>query len=281
MKRLLSFLLALALCVGMLPAGAWADPAQSTQTSEPSAEITAPAESTQPTETEAPTEAPAEEPEATEPEDVTEPETVPETMEAEETQPETEEAQSDYRLVITEQPEDTQIVDGAAYYYVGVQLLENDSIVEDAVLSYRWQQKAGEDWTDIEGQTGEILTVQEPSQDSVFRCIVSWEDLEVISESAGILAAEPEETDNVTHLSSTTKVFISPLYQGEITEEEVLAQLAARPAVYAQTPECYSWDEFNAAIKEALHNHEESFQVSIWLENQVGDKFWDLSLIHI
>ena len=35
MERLLSFLLALAMCVGMLPAGVWADPAQDGQTSEP------------------------------------------------------------------------------------------------------------------------------------------------------------------------------------------------------------------------------------------------------
>ena len=74
MKRLLSFLLALAMCVGMLPAGVWADPAQDGQTSEPTTEITAPVESTQPTETEAPTEAPTvEATETTEPE-VTEPE---------------------------------------------------------------------------------------------------------------------------------------------------------------------------------------------------------------
>ena len=275
MKRLLSFLLALAMCVGMLPAGVWADPAQDGQTSEPTTEITAPVESTQPTETEAPTEAPTvEATETTEPE-VTEPETVPETTEAEETQPETEEVQSDYRLVITEQPEDTQIVGGTAYYYVGAELLENDSVVEDALLSYRWQQKTGEDWTDIEGQTVEVLTVQEPSRDSVFRCVVSWEDLEVISESAGILADEPENMGSVTHLSTTTKVYISPLYQGKITEEEVLAELAARPETCALTPDCYSWDEFNAAVKEALHNHEESFRVSIWLENQVGNDFWN------
>ena len=280
MKRLLSFLLALAMCVGMLPAGVWADPAQDGQTSEPTTEITAPVESTQPTETEAPTEAPTveatdtTEPEVTEPE-VTEPETVPETTEAEETQPETEEVQSDYRLVITEQPEDTQIVDGTAYYYVGAELLENDSVVEDALLSYRWQQKTGEDWTDIEGQTVEVLMAQEPSRDSVFRCVVSWEDLEVISESAGILADEPENMGSVTHLSTTTKVYISPLYQGKITEEEVLAELAARPETCALTPDCYSWDEFNAAVKEALHNHEESFSVSIWLENQVGNDFWN------
>ena len=38
MKRLLSFLLALAMCVGMLPAGVWADPAQNGQTSEPTTE---------------------------------------------------------------------------------------------------------------------------------------------------------------------------------------------------------------------------------------------------
>ena len=237
-------------------------------------------ESTQPTETEAPTEAPTveatdtTEPEVTEPE-TTEPETVPETTEAEETQPETEEVQSDYRLVITEQPEDTQIVDGTAYYYVGAELLENDSVVEDALLSYRWQQKTGEDWTDIEGQTVEVLMAQEPSRDSVFRCVVSWEDLEVISESAGILADEPENMGSVTHLSTTTKVYISPLYQGKITEEEVLAELAARPETCALTPDCYSWDEFNAAVKEALHNHEESFRVSIWLENQVGNDFWN------
>ena len=276
MKRLLSFLLALAMCVGMLPAGVWADPAQDGQTSEPTTEITAPVESTQPTEIEAPTEAPTvEATETTEPE-VTEPETVPETKEAEETQPETEEVQSDYRLVITEQPEDTQIVGGTAYYYVGAELLENDSVVEDALLSYRWQQKTDEDWTDIEGQTVEVLTVQEPSRDSVFRCVVSWEDLEVISESAGILADEPENMGSVTHLSTTTKVYISPLYQGKITEEEVLAELAARPETCALTPDCYSWDEFNAAVKEALHNHEESFRVSIWLENQVGnDDFWN------
>lgn len=280
MKRLLSFLLALAMCVGMLPAGVWADPAQDGQTSEPTTEITAPVESTQPTETEAPTEAPTveatetTEPEVTEPE-TTEPETVPEATEAEETQPETEEVQSDYRLVITEQPEDTQIVDGTAYYYVGAELLENDSVVEDALLSYRWQQKTGEDWTDIEGQTVEVLTAQEPSRDSVFRCVVSWEDLEVISESAGILADEPENMSSVTHLSTTTKVYISPLYQGKITEEEVLAELAARPETCALTPDCYSWDEFNAAVKEALHNHEESFRVSIWLENQVGNDFWN------
>ena len=275
MKRLLSFLLALAMCVGMLPAGVWADPAQDGQTSEPTTEITAPVESTQPTETEAPTEAPTvEATETTEPE-VTEPETVPETTEAEETQPETEEVQSDYRLVITEQPEDTQIVGGTAYYYVGAELLENDSVVEDALLSYRWQQKTGEDWTDIEGQTVEVLTAQEPSRDSVFRCVVSWEDLEVISESAGILADEPENMGSVTHLSTTTKVYISPLYQGKITEEEVLAELAARPETCALTPDCYSWDEFNAAVKEALHNHEESFRVSIWLENQVGNDFWN------
>lgn len=275
MKRLPSFLLALAMCVGMLPAGVWADPAQDGQTSEPTTEITAPVESTQPTETEAPTEAPTvEATETTEPE-VTEPETVPETKEAEETQPETEEVQSDYRLVITEQPEDTQIVGGTAYYYVGAELLENDSVVEDALLSYRWQQKTDEDWTDIEGQTVEVLTVQEPSRDSVFRCVVSWEDLEVISESAGILADEPENMGSVTHLSTTTKVYISPLYQGKITEEEVLAELAARPETCALTPDCYSWDEFNAAVKEALHNHEESFRVSIWLENQVGNDFWN------
>ena len=280
MKRLLSFLLALAMCVGMLPAGVWADPAQDGQTSEPTTEITAPVESTQPTETEAPTEAPTveatdtTEPEVTEPE-ATEPETVPETTEAEETQPETEEVQSDYRLVITEQPEDTQIVGGTAYYYVGAELLENDSVVEDALLSYRWQQKTDEDWTDIEGQTVEVLTAQEPSRDSVFRCVVSWEDLEVISESAGILADEPENMGSVTHLSTTTKVYISPLYQGKITEEEVLAELAARPETCALTPDCYSWDEFNAAVKEALHNHEESFSVSIWLENQVGNDFWN------
>ena len=280
MKRLLSFLLALAMCVGMLPAGVWADPAQDGQTSEPTTEITAPVESTQPTETEAPTEAPTveatetTEPEVTEPE-ATEPETVPETKEAEETQPETEEVQSDYRLVITEQPEDTQIVGGTAYYYVGAELLENDSVVEDALLSYRWQQKTDEDWTDIEGQTVEVLTAQEPSRDSVFRCVVSWEDLEVISESAGILADEPENMGSVTHLSTTTKVYISPLYQGKITEEEVLAELAARPETCALTPDCYSWDEFNAAVKEALHNHEESFSVSIWLENQVGNDFWN------
>ena len=290
MKRLLSFLLALAMCVGMLPAGVWADPAQDGQTSEPTTEITAPVESTQPTETEAPTEAPTveatettepevTEPETTEPEvtepEATEPETVPETTEAEETQPETEEVQSDYRLVITEQPEDTQIVDGTACYYVGAELLENDSVVEDALLSYRWQQKTDEDWTDIEGQTVEVLTAQEPSRDSVFRCVVSWEDLEVISESAGILADEPENMGSVTHLSTTTKVYISPLYQGKITEEEVLAELAARPETCALTPDCYSWDEFNAAVKEALHNHEESFRVSIWLENQVGNDFWN------
>ena len=275
MKRLLSFLLALAMCVGMLPAGVWADPAQDGQTSEPTTEITAPVESTQPTETEAPTEAPTvEATDTTEPE-VTEPETVPETTEAEETQPETEEVQSDYRLVITEQPEDTQIVGGTAYYYVGAELLENDSVVEDALLSYRWQQKTGEDWTDIEGQTVEVLTAQEPSRDSVFRCVVSWEDLEVISESAGILADDPENMGSVTHLSTTTKVYISPLYQGKITEEEVLAELAARPETCALTPDCYSWDEFNAAVKEALHNHEESFRVSIWLENQVGNDFWN------
>ncbi len=280
MKRLLSFLLALAMCVGMLPAGVWADPAQDGQTSGPTTEITAPVESTQPTETEAPTEAPTveatdtTEPEVTEPE-ATEPETVPETTEAEETQPETEEVQSDYRLVITEQPEDTQIVGGTAYYYVGAELLENDSVVEDALLSYRWQQKTDEDWTDIEGQTVEVLTAQEPSRDSVFRCVVSWEDLEVISESAGILADEPENMGSVTHLSTTTKVYISPLYQGKITEEEVLAELAARPETCALTPDCYSWDEFNAAVKEALHNHEESFRVSIWLENQVGNDFWN------
>ena len=237
-------------------------------------------ENTQPTETEAPTEAPTveatetTEPEVTEPE-TTEPETVPEATEAEETQPETEEVQSDYRLVITEQPEDTQIVDGTAYYYVGAELLENDSVVEDALLSYRWQQKTDEDWTDIEGQTLEVLTAQEPSRDSVFRCVVSWEDLEVISESAGILADEPENMSSVTHLSTTTKVYISPLYQGKITEEEVLAELAARPETCALTPDCYSWDEFNAAVKEALHNHEESFRVSIWLENQVGNDFWN------
>ena len=280
MKRLLSFLLALAMCVGMLPAGVWADPAQDGQTSEPTTEITTPVENTQPTETEAPTEAPTveatetTEPEVTEPE-TTEPETVPEATEAEETQPETEEVQSDYRLVITEQPEDTQIVDGTAYYYVGAELLENDSVVEDALLSYRWQQKTDEDWTDIEGQTVEVLTAQEPSRDSVFRCVVSWEDLEVISESAGILADEPENMGSVTHLSTTTKVYISPLYQGKITEEEVLAELAARPETCALTPDCYSWDEFNAAVKEALHNHEESFSVSIWLENQVGNDFWN------
>ena len=280
MKRLLSFLLALAMCVGMLPAGVWADPAQDGQTSEPPTEITAPVENTQPTETEAPTEAPTAEatettePEVTEPE-TTEPETVPEATEAEETQPETEEVQSDYRLVITEQPEDTQIVDGTAYYYVGAELLENDSVVEDALLSYRWQQKTDEDWTDIEGQTWEVLMAQEPSRDSVFRCVVSWEDLEVISESAGILADEPENMSSVTHLSTTTKVYISPLYQGKITEEEVLAELAARPETCALTPDCYSWDEFNAAVKEALHNHEESFRVSIWLENQVGNDFWN------
>ncbi len=280
MKRLLSFLLALAMCVGMLPAGVWADPAQDGQTSEPPTEITTPVENTQPTETEAPTEAPTAEatettePEVTEPE-TTEPETVPEATEAEETQPETEEVQSDYRLVITEQPEDTQIVDGTAYYYVGAELLENDSVVEDALLSYRWQQKTDEDWTDIEGQTWEVLTAQEPSRDSVFRCVVSWEDLEVISESAGILADEPENMSSVTHLSTTTKVYISPLYQGKITEEEVLAELAARPETCALTPDCYSWDEFNAAVKEALHNHEESFRVSIWLENQVGNDFWN------
>ena len=280
MKRLLSFLLALAMCVGMLPAGVWADPAQDGQTSEPTTEITAPVESTQPTETEAPTEAPTvEATETTEPEvkepEATEPETVPETTEAEETQPETEEVQSDYRLVITEQPEDTQIVGGTAYYYVDAELLENDSVVEDALLSYRWQQKTDEDWTDIEGQTVEVLTAQEPSRDSVFRCVVSWEDLEVISESAGILADEPENMGSVTHLSTTTKVYISPLYQGKITEEEVLAELAARPETCALTPDCYSWDEFNAAVKEALHNHEESFRVSIWLENQVGNDFWN------
>ena len=280
MKRLLSFLLALAMCVGMLPAGVWADPAQDGQTSEPTTEITAPVESTQPTETEAPTEAPTveatetTEPEVTEPE-ATESETVPETTVAEETQPETEEVQSDYRLVITEQPEDTQIVGGTAYYYVGAELLENDSVVEDALLSYRWQQKTDEDWTDIEGQTVEVLMAQEPSRDSVFRCVVSWEDLEVISESAGILADEPENMGSVTHLSTTTKVYISPLYQGKITEEEVLAELAARPETCALTPDCYSWDEFNAAVKEALHNHEESFRVSIWLENQVGNDFWN------
>lgn len=53
MKRLLSFLLALALCVGMLPAGAWAETAEPTEESVP-AETTQ--ETTLPTEAEAPAE---------------------------------------------------------------------------------------------------------------------------------------------------------------------------------------------------------------------------------
>ena len=138
MKRLLSFLLALAMCVGMLPAGVWADPAQDGQTSEPPTEITAPVENTQPTETEAPTEAPTveatetTEPEVTEPE-TTEPETVPETTEAEETQPETEEVQSDYGcegLETAAFPDSLKTIENGAFFGSGLKKLTLGANVE-------------------------------------------------------------------------------------------------------------------------------------------------------
>lgn len=229
MKRFLSLLLVLAMCLGMFPVGVLADPAEEQQ------EVITAADSFEMEETEetAASEEPAEPQE-------TEEAALPE--EAEEVSEEAQFRAGEPVLVITEQPEDTLSLDGVAYFVVAAQVLR-DGEAEEASFAYQWQQLAGDTWVDLEGQTEEFLAAEDPETGDTFRCVVSWEGLTAVSEAAAVTGAE--ETPEVF-----STVWINPEYQDLYTEAD-FGEVGSY-AVVASDKVCHSDEEVLAALREAM-----------------------------
>lgn len=235
MKRFLSLLLVLTMCLGMLPVGAGADPME-----EPQGEITA-ASSFDTEETEETTE-PQETEETAQPEEPEETEEVSEEAQLREAEP---------VLVITEQPEDTLTVEGVAYFAVTAQVLR-DGEAEEAALVYQWQQMIEDTWVDLEGQTGEILVAEDPDLGDTFRCVVSWEGLTAVSEEAAV-TGEEESPEIVSD------VWINPEYS-DLYSEADFADFH-NFAVTASNTVCHSEEEVLAILREALLNKKTSVAV--------------------
>ncbi len=223
MKRFLALLLALSLCFGMLPMPGLAETAEETQEAVLEEDI------------------PDETVEAAEPTEPSE-EVLEETFAAEEALPE-----SGPALVITEQPEDTLTVEGVAYFAVSAQVEQDGQVLEEAEVSFQWQHLDGDTWVTLEGETGEIFAVEAPEVGDIYRCLVTWEDLEAVSEAAAVVGEEAP-------LDYTSEVWINPAYRDLYSEEDFSD--AFEISTNASAISCSSREAALAAIRAAMVKRE-------------------------
>ena len=227
MKRFLALLLALSLCMGMLPMPGFAEEAAQEEAVEAVLEAESAEEAV---ETAGPTE-PSEEV-------------------LEETFGETEAAlpESGPALVITEQPEDTLIVEGVAYFAIAAQVELDGDVLEGVEVSCQWQKLEGDTWISLEGETGDILAVEAPEEGAAYRCLVTWEGLEAVSEAAAVIGEEaPPEI--------ASAVWINPEYSDLFAAEDIPGP---EFGFYGSTSgkQCTTDEEVIAALREGLVNRE-------------------------
>lgn len=241
MKRILAFLLAVTLCVSMLPGKVLAE--ELPETGETVLEETVEAQDSE-TETEAaePEEAPQPPEEETE-----EPDGGSKEDSAEEPDPEPVEAE--YTLLVTEEPEDTLLLEGTAFFYVSASVYHGDTLTEE-LPAYRWQVLEGDAWADIPEENDQFLALEgltEEALGSTYRCRITWEGMEAFSNSVSITGLAPgEETGE-----SGTVFFINPLYEDVLTEED-LPKVSSVDTYADDFPRYESQAAFSAAIKQAL-----------------------------
>ena len=241
MKKILSLFLALAMCVSMLPAQALAAEAAEDVLSEETIETRETPDPAEPAEApiEAAAEGPAEEP--------------PE--ETEQVQPVPAEQTPEYTLTISEEPEDTLLLEGMAFFYVSAGIYRGEILTEE-IPAYQWQKWEEDAWMDLPEETDQVLVQGDLTEEAVgaaYRCRVTWEDLEVYSRSAAITGLAPEEEPGETG----TVTFINPLYEDVLTEED-LPQLSQVDTYADEFPRYDSEEAFSAAIKQALLSREPS-----------------------
>lgn len=233
MKRILAFLLAVTLCVSMLPGKVLAEEILENGDIAPeeTVELRDAAEETEETERE-------EEPST---------ETAEEPLEdpadgAESVEPE-------YTLLVTEEPEDTLLLEGTAFFYVSASVYHGDTLTEELPV-YRWQKLEEDAWVDLPEQTDQILVLEgltEEAVGAIYRCRITWEDLEAFSDSVSITGLAPEEET----WESGTVVFINPLYEDVLTEED-LPEFSPVDTYADDFTHYESQEAFSAAIKQAL-----------------------------
>ena len=252
MKRILSLILAIALCLSVLPGAALAEPAE-TEPKETVSETVE--EAAEETTEEVPEETPAaslsDVPEETG-------ETPPEEPEAVE---ESEGAPAD-ALVITEEPEDTLLLEGRASFYVSAAVYRGETLTEESP-SYQWQVLEGDTWADLPEQTDRVLVLEELTEEDLggsYRCRVTWGDLEAVSRSASVTGPAPEEETGETGTVS----FINPLYEDVLTEEDL--PRTSQVSAYAGDTAYDSEEAFSAAVKQALLSHQLHFEGKVQLQ---------------
>ena len=254
MKRILSLILALVLCVSTVPGKALAEMARGElpeATEEVSVEETAAASEEEPTEeatveeTEEATEASSEEP-------------------TEETAAETA-GEAAYTLTIAEEPEDTLILEGAAFFYVSADVLLGENLTEEIPL-YQWQRLEGDTWVDLPGQTDQVLVLEDLAEDSVgsvYRCMATFGGLEAISQTAAITGLAPAEEAG----SWGDVTFINPLYEDVLTEADLPQVSMADTYAEEETFTRYASQEAAAvAMKQALLGRQASFSAEFQLD---------------
>lgn len=245
------------LCFGMLPMPGFAEAAEETQKAVLEEDI------------------PDEAVEAAEPEPSEEAagETLEETFAAEEALPE-----SGPALVITEQPEDTLTVEGVAYFVVSAQVEQDGQVLEEAEVSCQWQHLEGDTWVTLEGETGEILAVEAPEAGAAYRCLVTWGDLEAVSEAAAVVGEE-------VPLVTASAVWVNPEYKDlfggkDLPEPEY--------GLYGSTSseQCTTEEEVILALRKGLVNRETDPTVTLvttrtFETQEEGAEFLDGILTHL
>ena len=248
MKRILSLILALALCVSMVPGQGLAEPAGE-ELPEVTEEVSA-----EETFAEEPTEAVTEETEAEATEETAEKPTEEELA-----------GEPEYTLYIAEEPEDTLLLEGTAFFYVSAGVYLGEDLTGE-VPTYRWQTRSGDAWVDLPGQTDQMLVLENLTEDAVggvYRCVAAFDGLEAVSQAAAITGLVPgEEIPDWGDVA-----FINPLYEDVLTE----ADLPQVPAVdtYAEEedfPAYASQEEAAVAMKQALLGRQASFSAKFQLE---------------
>lgn len=294
MKRIWSLILAIALCISLMPGQALAEEAAQTAELQDPIAITEeeketpaeepPARTPEETPEQGPKETPAEELEeesAEESEKESEKESGEEPVEepveppAEEPEPEMPAPageNGEYTLSVTEEPEDTLLLEGAAFFYVSAAVYRGDALTGE-IPAYQWQMLEGDSWTDLPEQTAQVLVLESLTEEAVgktYRCHIRWGELETLSQSAAITGLAPTEEDT----EENTVTFINPLYEDVLTEEDL--PQASGVDLYASPARYTSSEAFSQGMKEALLARQDSFSAVLVVPGTdvpVGDVF--------
>ena len=255
MKRILALILALTLCLSAVPGEALADPIAEEVSETTGLDLAGEAGEVLEEEQEV-TRVPDEE-------KALSPAVDPEEAPADEADDETA-GETAYALAITEEPEDTLILEGTAFFYVSADVYLGEDLTEEIPM-YQWQTLEEDGWAELPGQTDQVLVLEnltEASVGSVYRCRISLGELEVYSQTAAITGLDPgEESDGWG-----TVTFINPLYKDVLTEED-LPQISP-VETYAEEEEFTryaSQEEASEAMKQALLRREASFSAEFQL----------------